>query len=102
MLTNRDKLRRTRDGRYEAGVYITKNKYAQYVARVLLPYSYGDQTIEAKAFAPEPSFELAAAASRSWALAHIPGIYGISADDLVVTLMDGPEFDERPLPRGMG
>jgi hypothetical protein len=65
MLTNRDKLRRTRDGHYEAGVYVVQNENAQYVARVLLPYSFGNQTIEAKAFTPEPTFEMAAAAARS-------------------------------------
>ena len=29
----RDRLRRTRDGRYEVGVYIEKDKYARFVPR---------------------------------------------------------------------
>ena len=37
MPSNRDRLRRTPDGRYEVGVYIEKDKYARYVAQVLVP-----------------------------------------------------------------
>ena len=33
MISNRDRLRRTRDGRYEVGVYIEKDKCARFVAQ---------------------------------------------------------------------
>ena len=33
ILSNHTRLRRTRDGRYEVGVYIEKDKYARFVAR---------------------------------------------------------------------
>ena len=35
-MSNRDKLRRTPDGGYEVGVYIEKDKYARFVAKVLV------------------------------------------------------------------
>ena len=38
MTTPRDRLRRTRDGRYEVGVYIEKDIYARFVAEVLGPH----------------------------------------------------------------
>ena len=38
MISNRDRLRRTRDGRYEVGVYIERDKYARFVAKVLVAY----------------------------------------------------------------
>ena len=41
MISNRDRLRRTRDGRYEVGVYIERDKYARFVAKVLVAYDRG-------------------------------------------------------------
>ena len=43
---------------------------------------------------PAPNFDLAAKAGHSWALEHIPAIYKFSPEDLVVTLLDGPEFEK--------
>jgi hypothetical protein len=102
MPPNRDKLRRRPDGRFEAGVYIKKNEYALYIPQVYLPYSYGDITHLAKTLDAEPTFELAAMAARSWAERNVPGAYKFAVEDLVITLMDKPEFDEKSLPKGMG
>ena len=48
----RNKIRLTRDGRPEIGVYIEKNKFAQYVARVLVANRNEPVTHEAKVMAP--------------------------------------------------
>lgn len=94
MPSNRDKLRRTRDGRYEVGVYIEKDKYARYVAKVLVAYEREGVSQVAMTMPPAPNFDLAAKAGHSWALEHIPAIYKFSPEDLVVTLLDGPEFEK--------
>ena len=59
MPSNRDKLRRTRDGRYEVGVYIEKDKYARYVAKVLVAYEREGVSQVAMTMPPAPNFDLA-------------------------------------------
>ena len=41
---------------------------------------------------PAPNFDLAAKSGHSLALEHIPAIYKFNPEDLVITLLDGPEF----------
>ena len=72
MAKNRDRLRRTTDGHYEVGVYIEKDKYARFVAKVLVPYDAEAATHLAMTLDPEPTFELAATAAHSWAQERIP------------------------------
>ena len=92
MTANLDRLRRTRDGRYEVGVYIERDKYARYVAKVLVAYDREGVSQVAMTMPPASNFDLAAKAGHSWALEHIPAIYKFSPEDLVITLLDGPEF----------
>ena len=94
MTHNRHRVRRTRDGRYEVGVYIEKDKYARYVAQVLVPYEREGVTQLAKSMGPALTFDLAAKAGHSWALERIPAIYMFPQEDLVITLLDGPGFGE--------
>ena len=41
---------------------------------------------------PAPNFDQAVKAGHSWALEHIPAIYKFDPEDLVITLLDGPEL----------
>ena len=50
-------------------------------------------THQVKVLDPEPSFDLAAMAASSWVKAHITAIYEVNWDDLVVTLLQKPEFE---------
>ena len=88
MKSNRDRVRRTRDGRYEVGVYIEKDKL-RFVAQVLVPYGLEAVTHRVKTIGPLLTFEDAVAAARSWALEHIPAMYKFPREDLVITLLDG-------------
>ena len=57
MTSNRDRLRRTRDGRYEVGVYIEKDKYARFVAQVLVPVDAPESTVTQLAKKSRPTGE---------------------------------------------
>ncbi|HCL26892.1 MAG TPA: hypothetical protein DIC52_00460 [Candidatus Latescibacteria bacterium] len=63
----------------EVGVYIEKDKYAQYIAHVLVANRHESVTHQAKVMAPEPTFELAAMAAREWAKDHITKIFEVKA-----------------------
>ena len=65
MTTNRDRLRRTRDGRYEVGVYIERDRFARYVAKVLVAYEREGVSQVAMTMPPAPNFDLAAKAGHS-------------------------------------
>jgi len=66
---------RTRDDRYEVGVYIEKGKYARFVAKGLVAYEREGVSQVAKTMPAAPNFDLAAKAGHSWALERIPAIY---------------------------
>ncbi len=102
MRSGRERLRRTADGRFECGVFIEKDKYAQYVAHVLVANRHESVTHQAKVMAPEPTFELAAMAAREWAKDHITKIFEVKKEDLVFTLLDEPDFEARARARGVG
>ena len=92
MNSNRDRLRRTRDGRYEVGVYIEKDKCAQYVAQVLVPYNEDPVPHLAQTIGPMLAYDDVAKAAHAWALEHIPLMYHFGPEDLVITLMKKPVF----------
>ena len=89
MRSARERLRRTPDGRYEVGVYIEKDKYAKYVAQVLIGYGYNcdPYTVLAREMEPTYTFEESAIAAREWIKEHITKIYEVKWEDMVVTLL---------------
>ncbi len=92
--SNHDRLRRTRDGRYEVGVYIEKDIYARFVAQVLVPYNEDPVPHLAKTIGPMLAYDDVAKAAHAWALEHIPAIYKFGQEDLVITLLKVPEFGQ--------
>ncbi len=96
MKPTRDRLRRTRDGRYEVGVYIEKDKYARFVARVLVPLRGAGDAVAvthlAKTIGPMLAYDDVAKAAHAWALEHIPLMYHFGPEDLEITLLREPEF----------
>ena len=72
MISNRGRLRRTRDGRYEVGVYIERDKYARFVAKVLV--AYDREGVSQVACRRRRNFDQAAKAGHSWALEHRVGL----------------------------
>ena len=76
------------------GIYTKRDEHGRFLARVILPYQSGTAAhlALAKTMEPEPTFELATAAAHSWAQKHIQAMYEFGGEDLVITLLDGPEF----------
>ena len=66
------------------------------LAQVLVPYGLEAVTHRVQTIGPLLTFEDAVAAARSWALEHIPAIYMFPQEDLVITLLEGPEFGKVP------
>ena len=97
MAHNRDRLRRTRDGLYEVGVYIKKDKHDRFVAQVLVALK-GDLvacevvTGRATALPADTTFEAAAERSFAWALEHVPRVFQVDPGELKVELLDRPLF----------
>ena len=93
---NRDKLHRTGEGRFQAGVYIAKDGYGGFVAKVLIPLigpQPGEVNTELALTLPAfTTFEDAAAAAYAWAFNRLPKIYGFEAADLEISLLDEPQF----------
>ena len=92
MAKNRDRLRRTADGRYDVGIYTKRDEHGRFVAQLFLRYEGIEEPILAKTMGPEPTFQLAATAARSWTQEHIPAMFHFDPEDLVVAQLDRPEF----------
>ena len=84
------KLWRTKDGRYLAGVHITKNEMAQYIASVYFARDEnGEILTELMKTLPSPmTSQDAMRAGREWALVNLP--YKI--EDLEIRLLRQPRL----------
>jgi len=94
---NRDKLCRTPDGRYRAGVFVVEDPAGRFRAQVLVARKgVGPGEIialPAQRLPPQATFEDAVGAARAWALEHLPQIYECAPDDVSLELLqDAPEF----------
>lgn len=97
MTQNRDRLYRTPDGRYLAGVAITQDALGRFVAEVFVArkgIKHGEIiSLPALRLPPEATFENAARKAREWALTRLPRIFGFTSQDLAVELLgDDREF----------
>lgn len=94
--SERDKLGRQGDGRFLAGVYISRDTRGWHIAEVLLPLKGPEPgeviTVPAMRLQPEPNAEAAAKAAADWAREHLPRIYGFAPEELAVDFLDRPVF----------
>lgn len=89
-MNNRDRLCRTRDGRFRAGVFIGRDTRGCFCAEVLVALKGVGQeivTASAQCLQSQATFEDAAKEAREWALEHLPRIFEFDAQDLAVELL---------------